>query len=154
MTGQAKEIGFNPKVFYAAVGSAFPVYKQRMGDAIEGITGLGTWNPRTSPAAKSYFDAHVAKFQKEPDRWASAHAWAGLQILQQSVEKVGLDRKALREHIASSEFDTIIGKIRFKDGENVATPGIVSQWQKGEFEVVWPKDRATSPVVFPKPAWK
>ena len=154
VTGQAKEIGFNPKVFYAAVGSAFPVYKQRMGDAIEGITGLGTWNPRTSPAAKSYFDAHVAKFQKEPDRWASAHAWAGLQILQQSVEKVGLDRKALREHIASSEFDTIIGKIRFKDGENVATPGIVSQWQKGEFEVVWPKDRATSPVVFPKPAWK
>jgi branched-chain amino acid transport system substrate-binding protein len=154
VTGQAKEIGFNPKVFYAAVGSAFPIYKQRMGDAIEGVTGLGTWNPRTNAAAKAYFDAHVAKFQKEPDRWASAHAWAGLQILQQSVEKVGLDRKALREHIASHEFDTIIGKIRFKDGENVATPGIVSQWQKGEFEVVWPKDRATAPVLFPKPAWK
>jgi branched-chain amino acid transport system substrate-binding protein len=154
VTGQSKEIGFNPKVFYAAVGSAFPVYKQRMGEAIEGVTGLGTWNPRTSPAAKSYFDSHVAKFQKEPDRWASAHAWAGLQILQQAVEKVGLDRKALREHIASTEFDTIIGKIRFKDGENVATPGIVSQWQKGEFEVVWPKDRATAPALFPKPAWK
>jgi branched-chain amino acid transport system substrate-binding protein len=154
VTGQAKEIGFNPKVFYAAVGSAFPVYKQRMGEAIEGVTGLGTWNPRTNAAAKAYFDAHVAKFQKEPDRWASAHAWAGLQILQQSVETVGLDRKALREHIASQEFDTIIGKIRFKDGENIATPGIVSQWQKGEFEVVWPKDRATAPALFPKPAWK
>lgn len=154
VTGQAKEIGFNPKVFYAAVGSAFPVYKQRMGEAIEGVTGLGTWNPRTNPAAKAYFDAHVAKFQKEPDRWASAHAWAGLQILQQAIETVGLDRKALREHIASHEFDTVIGKIRFKDGENVATPGIVSQWQKGEFEVVWPKDRATAPALFPKPAWK
>jgi branched-chain amino acid transport system substrate-binding protein len=154
VTAQAKEIGFNPKVFYAAVGSAFPVYKQRMGDAIEGVTGLGTWNPRTSAPAKAYFDAHVAKFQKEPDRWASAHAWAGLQILQQAVEKVGLDRKALREHIASTEFDTIIGKIRFKDGENIATPGIVSQWQKGEFEVVWPAARATAPVLFPKPAWK
>jgi branched-chain amino acid transport system substrate-binding protein len=154
VTGQAREIGFNPKVFYAAVGSAFPIYKQRMGEAIEGVTGLGTWNPRTNAAAKTYFDAHVAKFQKEPDRWASAHTWAGLQILQQSVETVGLDRKALREHIASHEFDTIIGKIRFKDGENVATPGIVSQWQKGEFEVVWPKDRATAPALFPKPAWK
>jgi branched-chain amino acid transport system substrate-binding protein len=154
VTGQAKEVGFNPKVFYAAVGTAFPVYKQRMGAAIEGVTGLGTWNPRTNPAARSYFDAHVAKFQKEPDRWASAHAWAGLQILQQAVEKVGLDRKALREHIASHEFDTIIGKIRFRDGENVSTPGIVSQWQKGEFEVVWPADRATAPALFPKPAWK
>lgn len=154
VTGQSREIGFSPKVFYAAVGSAFPVYRQRMGEAIEGVTGLGTWNPRTSAAAKAYFDAHVARFQKEPDRWASAHAWAGLQILQQSVEKVGLDRKALREHIASNEFDTIIGKIRFKDGENIATPGIVSQWQKGEFEVVWPRDRATAPAVVPKPAWK
>jgi branched-chain amino acid transport system substrate-binding protein len=154
VTAQAKEIGFNPKVFYAAVGTAFPVYKQRMGEAIEGVTGLGTWNPKMSAGAREYFDAHVAKFQKEPDRWASAHAWAGLQILQQSVEKVGLDRKALREHLASQEFDTIIGKIRFKDGENVATPGIVSQWQKGEFEVVWPTDRATAPALFPKPAWK
>jgi branched-chain amino acid transport system substrate-binding protein len=154
VTGQAKEVGFNPKVFFAAVGTAFPVYKARMGETVEGVMGIGTWNPRTSPAAKSYFDAHVAKFQKEPDRWASAHAWAGLQILQQSVEKVGLDRKAIREHIASTEFDTIIGKIRFRDGENVSTPGIVSQWQKGEFEVVWPADRATAPVLFPKPAWK
>jgi len=154
VTAQAKEIGFNPKVFYAAVGTAFPVYKQRMGEAIEGVTGLGTWNPKMSAGARAYFDAHVAKFQKEPDRWASAHAWAGLQILQQSVEKVGLDRKALRQHIASNEFDTIIGKIRFKDGENIATPGIVSQWQKGEFEVVWPRDRATAPALVPKPAWK
>ena len=154
VTAQSKEIGFNPKVFYAAVGTAFPVYKQRMGESIEGVMGLGTWNPRTSPAAKSYFDAHVAKFQKEPDRWASAHAWAGLQIMQQAVEKVGLDRKALREVIASEEFDTIIGKIRFKDGENVLTPGIVSQWQKGEFEVVWPQARATAPVLLPKPEWK
>ena len=154
VTGQAKEIGFNPKVFYAAVGTAFPVYKQRMGEAVEGVAGLGTWNPKMSPAAKAYFDAHVARFQKEPDRWASAHAWAGLQILQQSVEKVGLDRKALREHLAPAEFDTIIGKMKFKDGENVSTPGIVSQWQKGEFEVVWPKDRATAPALFPKPAWK
>jgi branched-chain amino acid transport system substrate-binding protein len=154
VTAQAKEVGFNPKVFYAAVGTAFPVYKQRMGEAVEGVMGLGSWNPKIGPAAKAYFDAHVAKFQKEPDRWASAHAWAGLQILQQSVEKVGLDRKALREVIASGEFETIIGKIRFKDGENVSTPGIVSQWQKGEFEVVWPRERATAQPIFPKPEWK
>jgi branched-chain amino acid transport system substrate-binding protein len=136
------------------VGTAFPVYKQRMGEAVEGVMGLGSWNSKTGPAAKAYFDAHVAKFQKEPDRWASAHAWAGLQILQQSVEKVGLDRKALREAIASGEFDTIIGKMRFKDGENVSTPGIVSQWQKGEFEVVWPRERATAQPIVPKPEWK
>ena len=153
ITGQSRGIGFNPKLFYVAVGSAFPVYRDKFGPVAEGVMGLGTWNPRTSPAAKAYFDAHVKRWQKEPDRWASAHAWAGLQILQAAVEKVGLDRKALRDYIATNEFDTIIGKIRFKNGENVTTPGVVSQWQSGEFEVVWPPDRSTSPALYPKPAW-
>ncbi|HEU0204201.1 MAG TPA: amino acid ABC transporter substrate-binding protein, partial [Burkholderiaceae bacterium] len=136
VTGQAKEIGFNPKVFYAAVGTAFPVYRDKMGQTIEGVMGIGSWNAKTGAAAKAYFDAHVARFKKEPDRWASAHTWAALQILQEAVEKVGLDRKAIRDHIANGSFETVIGTIKFKDGENVSTPGIVSQWQKGEFEVV------------------
>jgi branched-chain amino acid transport system substrate-binding protein len=153
ITGQARAIAFNPKLFYTAVGTAFPVYRDKFGKTAEGVMGLGTWNPRSTPAAKAYFDAHVKRWQKEPDRWASAHAWAGLQILQVAVEKVGLNRKALRDYIANNEFDTIIGKIRFKNGENVSTPGVVSQWQGGEFEVVWPPDRSTSAALYPKPAW-
>lgn len=151
---QAKEIGFAPKVFYSSVGTAFPLYKEVMGASAEDVMGMGSWNTKTSPAAKTYFEAHVKRFGKEPDRWASGHAWAGLQILQQAVEKVGLDRKALRDYIAATEFKTIIGPIRFKGSENVSTPGTIGQWQKGEFEVVWPKDHATAPPVFPKPPWK
>jgi branched-chain amino acid transport system substrate-binding protein len=154
ITGQSKALAFNPNAFYAAVGTAFPVYRDKMGAAtVEGVMGLGTWNPKMSPQAKAYFDAHVARWKKEPDRWASAHCWAGLQILQQAVEKVGLDRAKIRAHIAGTEFDTVIGKIRFKNGENVSTPGVVSQWQGGEFEVVWPPQRATAPSLFPKPGW-
>jgi branched-chain amino acid transport system substrate-binding protein len=42
VTGQSKEVGFNLKVFYAAVGSAFPVYKQRMGEgARRALAGPG-----------------------------------------------------------------------------------------------------------------
>lgn len=155
ITGQSKALAFNPNAFYAAVGTAFPVYRDKMGaGTVEGVMGLGTWNPKMSPRAKAYFDAHVARWQKEPDRWASAHCWAGLEILQQAVEKVGLDRAKIRAHIAATEFDTVIGKIRFKDGENVSTPGVVSQWQNGEFEVVWPPQRATAASQFPKPGWR
>jgi len=154
ITGQARAVGLSPKLFYAAVGSAFPVYRDKMGPAAEGVMGLGTWNPKMSPQGKAYFDAHVARWKKEPDRWASAHCWAGLQILEQAVAKAGLERKALRDAIAGSEFSTIIGKIRFRNGENISTPGVVSQWQSGEFEVVWPPQNATSPAYFPKPNWK
>lgn len=151
---QAREIEFNPKFFYASVGTAFPLYKQRIGTNAEGVLGMGSWNPKVSPGAKTYFDAHASQMKKEPDRWASGHAWAGLEILQQAVEKVGLDRKALREYIAKNEFDTILGKIRFDRGENASIPGTVGQWQNGEFEVVWPQSRATAKLVTAKPAWK
>jgi branched-chain amino acid transport system substrate-binding protein len=116
---------------------------------------MGSWNQKTSPAAKAYFDAHTKKFGgKEPDRWASGACWAALEIIQAGVAKVGLDRKALRDYIAKTEHKTILGPIRFQGSENVATPGSVGQWQNGEFEVVWPKSIATAALNPQKPAWK
>jgi branched-chain amino acid transport system substrate-binding protein len=150
---QAKEIGFNPKFFYAAVGVAFPLYKNVMGAGVDGVLGMGSWNTKTSAAAKAYFDAHVKRFNKEPDRWASAHCWAGLEILTAAVAKQGLDRKAIRDHIANQTHDTIIGKVKFS-GSEISVPGSVGQWQGGDFEVVWPKPMATAPLVASKPAWK
>ncbi|RST52574.1 amino acid ABC transporter substrate-binding protein [Variovorax sp. MHTC-1] len=150
---QAREVGFNPKYFYASVGTAFQLYKNVMAANTEGVIGMGSWNAKTSPEAKAYFDAHTKKFGKEPDRWASGHCWAGLEILQQAVARVGLDRKALREQIAKNEFKTILGPMRFEGSENASIPGTVAQWQGGEFEVVWPKNRATAQLM-PKPAWK
>ncbi len=152
---QSKEIGFNPKFFYASVGTAFQLYRNVMGASAEGVLGMGSWNSKTSPGAKAYFDAHVKKFgaQKEPDRWASGATWASLEILTNAVARAGLDRKAIRDYVAGTEHNTILGKIRFVGSENVGTPGTVSQWQKGEFEVVWPKANATAPLNPAKPAW-
>jgi len=152
---QAKEIGFNPKVFYASVGTAFPLYRNVMTPVgAEGVTGMGSWNAKTSPGAKAYFDAHVASQKKEPDRWASGAAWAGLEILTNAVKQVGLDRKAIRDYVAGTTHKTIIGDIRFQGSENVGTPGTIGQWQNGEFEVVWPTARATAKLNVNKPAWK
>ncbi len=152
---QAKEIGFNPKFFYASVGTAFPMYKNVMTPAgAEGVLGMGSWNSKTSPGAKAYFDAHVASQKKEPDRWASGAAWAALEILTAAVKQTGLDRKAIRDYVAGRTHKTILGDIRFEGSDNVGTPGSVSQWQNGEFEVVWPKQIATAVLNPSKPAWK
>jgi branched-chain amino acid transport system substrate-binding protein len=151
---QSKEIGFNPKVFYASVGTAFPLYKNVMTvTGAEGVMGMGSWNAKTSPGAKAYFDDHVASQKKEPDRWASGACWAGLEILTQSVKLHGLDRKAIRNYVANTTHKTILGDIRFAGSENVGTPGTIGQWQNGEFEVVWPQARATAKLNTQKPAW-
>jgi branched-chain amino acid transport system substrate-binding protein len=154
-TTQAKAVDFNPPIFYTAVGTAFPFYRDRFKGSAEGVMGVGAWNPKVSyPGARAYFDAHVAKTKKEPDRWASAFAYASLQILEESVAKVGLDRAKLKAHIDATEFATVAGPIKFTKGVNTATPGMVGQWQKGEFEVVWPAERATAKAVVPKPNWE
>lgn len=153
---QAKEVGFNPKFFYASVGTAFQLYRNVMTPAgAEGVLGMGSWNGKTSTGAKAYFDAHTKKFAgKEPDRWASGATWAGLEIMTAGVARVGLDKKALRDYIANTSHKTIIGDIKFTGSENTATPGTVSQWQNGEFEVVWPSSLATAKLNPSKPAWK
>lgn len=152
---QSKEIGFNPKFFYASVGTAFPVYKNIMTPAgTEGVLGMGSWNTKTSAGAKAYFDAHVKSQKKEPDRWASGACWASLEILTNAVKQVGLDRKAIRDYVANTTHKTILGDIRFAGSENVGTPGTVSQWQNGEFEVVWPPKVATAKLNANKPVWR
>ena len=77
-----------------------------------------------------------------------------MEILTNAVKQQGLDRKALRDHIAKTTHKTIMGDIKFVGSENVGTPGTVSQWQNGEFEVVWPQAQATAKLNASKPAWK
>jgi branched-chain amino acid transport system substrate-binding protein len=153
VTSQAKEVDWNPAVFFTGVGTAFPFYRDRFKGA-EGVMGIAGWNPKVKFAgAKEYFDAHVKKHQKEPDRWASAFAYASLQILERCVGEVGLDRPKIKTMLDATEFQTVAGPIKFTKGENVTTPGIVGQWQKNEFELVWPKASSTGAAVVPKPAW-
>jgi branched-chain amino acid transport system substrate-binding protein len=154
MTAQAKEIGFNPKLFYVAIGPAFPFFKQRFGDAVEGMMGFGTWSTSQGPAQQQYRDAYFKRFGKEPDRDTTGFVWSALQVQQEAIEKAGLDRKAIREYIASHEFSTLIGRVAYKDGAMARDTGTLGQWQNGSYEMIWPQQNATKSALYPKPEWK
>ncbi len=53
---QAKVLNYNPKIFFTAVGTAFPAVKQRFGANAEGIMGTGGWNA-DSPDAQGLPEA-------------------------------------------------------------------------------------------------
>ncbi|MGM4904311.1 amino acid ABC transporter substrate-binding protein [Tardiphaga sp. 866_E4_N2_1] len=156
ITEQSRISGFNPKIFYTGVGTAFPLFKQKFGANAEGVMGIGGWNG-DSPAIKDYLARHKASAANgaEPDRWASAVTYAGLQMLQQAIERVGkVDRAAVIKDLQSGTFDTVIGKVKLEN--NMPTKyWWVGQWQDGEFYGVGPSgnEGARAPVV-PKPAWK
>ncbi|HLF48105.1 MAG TPA: branched-chain amino acid ABC transporter substrate-binding protein, partial [Methylomirabilota bacterium] len=67
--------------------------------------------------------------------------------------KVGLDRARIKAYLDTTEFTTVVGPVKFVQGLNRATPGMVGQWQKGEFEILWPKSWATGAPVVPKAPW-
>ncbi|HVF65533.1 MAG TPA: amino acid ABC transporter substrate-binding protein [Casimicrobiaceae bacterium] len=154
LTDQSRVSGFNPKVFYTGVGTAFPVFKNRFKDNVEGVMGIGGVNFDSAPI-REYFHRHTTAAGKEPDRWASAVTYAGLQAFQQAIESVGrIDRAAIIAELKRRPYETIVGPMDLRTqiyGDN----WLVGQWQGGEFYAVAPVNRAGArKAIVPKTAWK
>lgn len=144
LTEQAMANGFNPKIRFLGVGTAFPVYKAKFGDKIDGVFGLGGWDPN-GPGMKEYFERHKAlpaNKGAEPDRWASPATYAGLQALQQAIERVGeIDRAKIIQELKTGTFKTVAGELKL-DGNRDKQAWHIGQWQGGEFYAVAPASRS------------
>jgi branched-chain amino acid transport system substrate-binding protein len=152
IAGQAQTLGYNPKVFYTAVGTAFPGYKARFGAKIEGVLGAGGWD-RTSAGAEDYFNAFKEFTGNEPDRWGSPITYASLQTLEQAIEIAGTERAKVTEALRTQTFRTVVGTFQFTGQVRRLQP-LVSQWQSGEFVMIQPTNLAgAKPIAFPKPQW-
>jgi branched-chain amino acid transport system substrate-binding protein len=153
IAAQAKVIDFNPKVFFTAVGTAFPVFKGRFKGDIEGVMGTGGIDAN-SQGWKDYLKRHVAFLGSEPDRWASPVTYSSLQMLQQAIERVGkVDRAAVIKELQTGTFDTVTGKIKLTN--NLRLDGFqTGQWQGGEYHGIGPTNvPGARPPIVPKPAW-
>ena len=152
LTDQAKVSGFSPKVFYVGVGTAFPLYEGKFGASAEGVMGVGGSNADL-PGIKWYIQHHKEIIGREPDRWASPITYASLQVLQQAIERVGVDRAAVIKEINTGSFDTIIGKVKLVDN---LYKGVwaVGQWQGNDFYGIAPKQDGVRAPIVPKPAWQ
>lgn len=153
LTEQARIAKLNPKVFYTAVGTAFPLFKQRFGANAEGVMGIGGVDI-SSPKIRDYVARHVQAVGRPPDGWASPVTYASLEVLQQAIERIGsVDRAALIKEIGSGTFETIVGTIKLKDNQRIEQAW-VGQWQGDQFVAVAPPGLAgVEAAKFPKPAW-
>jgi branched-chain amino acid transport system substrate-binding protein len=153
ITDTSKVLGFNPKVFFVGVGTAFPMYKGKFGAGADGIMGIGG-SDASLPGIKWYIQHHKEVIGREPDRWASPITYASLQVLQQAIERVGkLDRAAVIKEINTGSFDTIIGKVKLENGLN-KNIWAVGQWQGADFFGVAPISKQGAKPVIAKPAWQ
>ncbi len=153
LTQQAQIADYNPKVLYLGVGTGFPVYGKNNGENAEGIMSLGGIDP-ANEQNRAYRQRHEAFAGQAPDYWGSVITYASLQMLQEAIKRVGLDREAVAEELSNGTFETVLGETKLEDNQ-LRKLWWVGQWQNGEFAGVAPADRAgASKPVLPRQPWK
>lgn len=151
----AREIGLTAKFQFLEIGPTEPFFLTKFGENLNGIVTWGHWSPdnKAWSKARPFFDAYKAKFNEPPDYLDSVSAFVSAEVLQQAVEKAGLDHEKIRNVIATSTFDTINGPVRFEGATNVGTPNGYVQIQKGIAQIIWPEQIKTANFE-PKGPWK
>jgi branched-chain amino acid transport system substrate-binding protein len=171
-TAVSMALGFNPPAFVVGPGANFAFYKFSFGDPpdpmlVNGVTTFAAANEKTSPEfAQLYADLEAIVGPAMLDYWGHPFYAPLVTIWQDAIEQTGtLDQDVLRDYIATTHFDTILGDTYYNIyGENgggllakETHPGEIGQWQNGVCEIVgggnWPAVKLTADWIYPKPEW-
>ncbi len=136
---QCRRMGYVPKV--ATVGKAvlFPsVCKALGGDLANGISTEVWWSPHhpftsslSGVSAKSFCDRWTSETGKE---WTQplGFKYAGYELAYDALKRAAsLDKNDIREAIAQTNIDTLVGPINFNSQNYARTPLVGGQWNKG-----------------------
>jgi branched-chain amino acid transport system substrate-binding protein len=151
---QMSELGWTPKFTMLVRAPDAATWGSNLGKAGDDVAMFAGWHyGEKFPGVAEINAKHQADFGRPADILVGP-AYACVQILAAAIEKAGtLDRDAIRNALAATNMDTVIGSVTFNgDGTgNVLNPLV--QWQNGKMELVWPLDQATAKFIYPAPAF-
>jgi branched-chain amino acid transport system substrate-binding protein len=158
---QAKEIGFVPSVF---IGSP-PGWPATFGKSplAEAVTLYGMWAPsirEVSPVSKHFWDAYIKEYKQEPATYFAPLGYTNIYFVADSIKKAkALDKPALIKALQETKYVSPIGEtLAIKPSNIIKNQGFTKQkileWQKGQQQVIWPFEFATSQIVYPFPGWE
>jgi len=151
---QARELGLRPQAFLGA-GAGFAQMQFAQEKEISNLVFSSTqWTPEVNwPGAKDFATRYRAKFGKQEVPYHAANAYATLMVMGEAAAKSGGNREALRNALASGQWDGILGKIQFKAFEGYTNQNdhtmLVEQIQNGKHETVWPQAVAVKKPIWP-----
>jgi branched-chain amino acid transport system substrate-binding protein len=144
------------------VVAAISRFKAALREQADGFLAPSQWEPQVRYAVEfgppeEEFVAHYLKSATVPIDYPAAQGYAAGLVAQRCLEEVGaLDQQALREAAGRLRFTTFYGPymVDAKSGRQTAHPMLVTQWQKGRKEIVWPKEVAEAQPLYPGPLWE
>lgn len=143
------------------VVAAISRFKSVLHEQADGFFAPSQWEPQVrytvdcGPAEEA-FVTHYLKSATVPIDYPAAQGYVAGVVAQRCVEEVGsLDQQALRAAAGRLRCTTFYGPyaIDAQTGRQTAHPMLVTQWQRGRKEIVWPQEVAEAQPLYPGPLW-
>jgi branched-chain amino acid transport system substrate-binding protein len=151
---QMAELDWAPAFSLVIRAPDAPTWKEALGTNGDFVALMPGWhNAMDFPGVDELNEKHIELMERPADPIVGP-SYATIQILAAAIESAGtLDRDAIRDAIAATDMETVIGPVTFReDGTGVVTTAIL-QYQKGKVELIWPAEFATADAVYPAPAF-
>ena len=177
MLRAAHEVGLQPKLMGGGmVGLQFTSVMTSMGPMLNGIVNYDFWAPEPTMLAFSGVKEFLKEYQARAEKagvdplgyYLPPYSYAMLQVLGQAIEATkGLDQQKMADFIRATEFNTIVGKVKFgKNGEWAKGRTLMVQYQKvqgtgidqfrgpGKKVVLYPDELKSGAIIYPYAAAK
>jgi branched-chain amino acid transport system substrate-binding protein len=145
---QMVDLKVSAPVITMLAGPAYPEFVDGLGDAANGVTSVTWWHPELRfkssdvfNTTENYVKLFQAKYGKLPD-YAQASSSAAGAVLQMAIEKAGsIDPEKVRDALASTDFDTFYGPIKFgPSGQNITADNPIFQIQDKKIVITAPEN--------------
>jgi branched-chain amino acid transport system substrate-binding protein len=155
-----KSLGIQPTAILAmSTGLFSPEFISRLGPHLEHLMSPGVWSMDVStkkPLAVQVNNLYRQRYGRDFSS-NSARSFTGTLVLADALNRASaLTPKAIREALLKTDIpaEHLIlpwHGIKFEphSGQNIQGDGFIVQIQQGESRTVWPKDLATSQVIWP-----
>jgi branched-chain amino acid transport system substrate-binding protein len=138
------------------VAAGVEAFCGQLGSRADGFLGPSQWEPSgvgrpdAGPASREI--AELLGGATGTVDYPAAQAYAAGLVIERCAEAAGtLDPRRLREVAGNLDFTTFFGRFRIDPatGRQIGHAPVVVQWQSGRKRVVWPRQTAEAPAVYP-----
>lgn len=154
-------MNYSPIIIGGGAGFLWPVLGQEMGDKVNGLISVASWNwDSKNIAENSELLGITADFEKEFGYFMTEHAgpsYTATWMIKEAIEKAGsADPQSVRDAIASTDFGPEHrnlmqpGTTHWDEGgwnENVQA--VMIQWQDGKPRTIFPREFSVVEIQLP-----
>ena len=152
----AKSMRYNPKIIWQLAGSKSPAWIKELGEDGNHVLTDSSWSPELPYPGNSQINQGAKerlRMPQVPDYFGLSYCW--IKTLELAVQGAGtLDNTQIRDYLRSRKFDLPYSKGITFDKRGLPSPFCFTfQTTDGRNRLVWPKEVATTKIVYPRPNW-